>query len=251
MSIAVYVGGRSNGSPSPGAKPDLDEATLMLALLALNTADPCEISVVRMLRDRPNLRAGVGTRAGAGKGNGSCVLAEEFGGSLTGSVEESGPGSGDAGTEWFGMTGNGGIGGRFVDNGVGGMNAAHGYRSILERAVIVATREFFDSVAGKKTGHETQATTTNPNASRKPLVRTYMLSVAPPPDGMTNGLSLGTMPRLLGRRQSRAGMFERHRSISGVASEMSGNWRKGGRLKIIPPVTSRKDPNRRGKNLMG
>ncbi|KAH9017548.1 hypothetical protein EDB84DRAFT_1442746 [Lactarius hengduanensis] len=138
MSIAVYGGGRSNGSPSAEAKPDLDEATLMLALLARTTPDPW----VRWCR-------------------------------------KARPGSGDAGLEWLGMMGNGGIGG-FVDNGVGGMGseplrregtetgligegrscrevcaeATHGYRSILEKAVIVATREFFDSVAGKKAGHE-------------------------------------------------------------------------------------------------
>lgn len=76
MSIAVYAGGRSNGSPSAEAKPDLDEATLMLALLARTTPDPGEIFVVRMLRDRPTPARSVGSRAGAGKGNGSCVLAE-------------------------------------------------------------------------------------------------------------------------------------------------------------------------------
>ncbi len=54
MSIAVYAGGRSNGSPSPEAKPDLNGATLMLALLALKTPDPYEMFVVRMLRDRPH-----------------------------------------------------------------------------------------------------------------------------------------------------------------------------------------------------
>ena len=78
--------------------------------------------------------------------------------------------------------------------------AAHGYRSTLEKTVKVAVREFFDSDAGK-TRHERQATATKPNASRIPLVRTYMLSVAPLSDyrcGMTNGLSLGTKPRLLG-----------------------------------------------------
>ncbi|KAH9007992.1 hypothetical protein EDB84DRAFT_1447213 [Lactarius hengduanensis] len=237
MSIAVYAGGRSNGSPSPEAKPDLDGATLMLALVARTTPDPCEIFVVRMLRDRPTPARSVGSRAGAGEGNGSHVATRgrrkrsEDGCRIV-IVVEPGPGSGDAGLEWLGMMGNGGIGG-FADNGVGGTGsgrvcilevgdaalrregtetgligegrscreATHGYRSILEKAVIVATREFFDSVAGKKAGHERRVTTTNPNASRIPLVRTYMLSVALPRDhrcGMTNGLSLGTMPRLRG-----------------------------------------------------
>ncbi|KAH9003239.1 hypothetical protein EDB83DRAFT_2324396 [Lactarius deliciosus] len=111
--------------------------------------------------------------------------------------------------------GNGGIGG-FADNGVGGTGSERegqeatlneefqpgpvgkcqcALRSILEKAVIVATREFFDSVAGKKAGHETQATTTNPNASRIPL-REWLSCLA------------------------RAGMLERHRSIPGVASEV-------------------------------
>ena len=76
VSIAVYAGGRSNGSPSPEAKPDLNGATLMLALLALKTPDPCEMFVVRMLRDRPTPARSAGARAGAGKGKGSCVLAE-------------------------------------------------------------------------------------------------------------------------------------------------------------------------------
>ncbi|KAI9437522.1 hypothetical protein H4582DRAFT_2077103 [Lactarius indigo] len=52
MSIAVYAGGQSNGSPSAEVKPGLDWETLMLALLALNTPDSCEIFVVRMLRNR-------------------------------------------------------------------------------------------------------------------------------------------------------------------------------------------------------
>ncbi|KAH9170913.1 hypothetical protein EDB89DRAFT_1907381 [Lactarius sanguifluus] len=90
MSIAVYTGGRSNGSPSVETKPDLDGATPMLALLARNTPDPCEIFVDR-----------------------------DLGGGGRGGVEEPGPGSGDAGLAWLGMMGNGGIGG-FVDNGVGG-----------------------------------------------------------------------------------------------------------------------------------
>ena len=72
MSSALYAGGRSNGSPSP----DLDGATLVLALLALNTAaDPCgEMFVVRMLRERPTPARAL---AGADKGKGSrAVLAE-------------------------------------------------------------------------------------------------------------------------------------------------------------------------------
>ncbi|KAI9429978.1 hypothetical protein H4582DRAFT_2133982 [Lactarius indigo] len=53
MSIVVYAGGKSNGSPSVEVKPGLNLVTLMLALLALNTPDPCGIFVVRMLRDPP------------------------------------------------------------------------------------------------------------------------------------------------------------------------------------------------------
>ncbi|KAH8977733.1 hypothetical protein EDB86DRAFT_3249515 [Lactarius hatsudake] len=249
MSIAVYAGGRSNGSPSAEAKPHLDGATLMLALRALNTPDPCEIFVVWMLRDRRTPARSVGSRAGAGKGN-----------------ESQSPGSG---LEWLGMMGNGGIGG-CADHGVGGTGSEReripevgdaGVRRrgtetgligegqsgrevcILEKAVIVATREFFDSVAGEKAGHEIQASTTNLNASRIPLVRTYMLSVARPPDGMTNSLSLGTMPRLLDRHRCSPhnGGLVCSNAIGRVASEVRGNWRKGGCLKIIPARTSGKD----------
>jgi hypothetical protein len=46
--MSLYAGGRSNGSPSP----DLGGATLALALLTA-AADPCEMFVVRMLRDQP------------------------------------------------------------------------------------------------------------------------------------------------------------------------------------------------------
>jgi hypothetical protein len=63
MSSALYAGGRSNGSPSP----DLDGATLALALLTA-VADPCEMFVVRMLRDRPTPARWAGAPAGAGKG---------------------------------------------------------------------------------------------------------------------------------------------------------------------------------------
>ncbi|KAI9437487.1 hypothetical protein H4582DRAFT_2129352 [Lactarius indigo] len=123
VSIAVNARGKSNGSPSAEFKPGLDWATLMLALLALNTPDPCEIFVVRMLRDRP---------------------------------ARTGPGP-----EPKGIGGSGRVTSK----------AAHGYRSILEKAVVVATREFFDSASGKKTGHETQATVTIPNALRISLIR--------------------------------------------------------------------------------
>ena len=76
MSSALYAGGRSNGSPSPGAVAGLDGATLMLALLALNTTDPCEMFVVRMLRDRPTPVGWTGAPAGSGIGKGSPAPAE-------------------------------------------------------------------------------------------------------------------------------------------------------------------------------
>jgi len=59
MSSTLYAGGRSNESPS--LEVGLDGASLMLALLALNTADSCEMFVVRIVRDR------FGPWAGAGK----------------------------------------------------------------------------------------------------------------------------------------------------------------------------------------
>ena len=74
MSTTLYAGGRSNGSPSSEAKPDLDVATPMLALLALSAAGSCEMFVVRMLRDRPTPPRSTGARAGAGKVNGSSAL---------------------------------------------------------------------------------------------------------------------------------------------------------------------------------
>ena len=43
-------GGRSNGSPSP--EDNLNGVSLMLALLALSTADSCETFGMRMLKDR-------------------------------------------------------------------------------------------------------------------------------------------------------------------------------------------------------
>ena len=76
ISSTLYAGGRSNGSPSPEADADLDEA-LMLALLALKAADSCEeMFVVRMLKDRPTPRS-AGDRAGGGNATnvGSCALA--------------------------------------------------------------------------------------------------------------------------------------------------------------------------------
>ena len=54
ISSTLYAGGRSNGSPSSEARPDLDEASLILALLVLSTAGSGEIFVDRMLRDRPH-----------------------------------------------------------------------------------------------------------------------------------------------------------------------------------------------------
>ena len=74
MSSALYEGGRSNG---PGARADLDGATLVLALLVPNTADPpCEMLVVRMLRDRSTPTRWAGAPAGAGIGKGSRAVAE-------------------------------------------------------------------------------------------------------------------------------------------------------------------------------
>ncbi|KAH9170902.1 hypothetical protein EDB89DRAFT_2243788 [Lactarius sanguifluus] len=201
MSIAVYAGGRSNGSPSPEAKPDLDGATLMLMLLARNTQDPCEILVVRMLRDRPTTARSVGSRVGAGKENGSLSRSRV---ATRGRRKHSEDGC------WI----------------VNVVEATRGYRNILEKAVIVATREFFDSVAGKKAGHEMQATTKNPNVS------------------------------------PRAGMLERHRSISGVASEVcrraatlgvpdERELEEGRPFEDNTPMDKSEGHHRRGKNLMG
>ncbi|KAI9429975.1 hypothetical protein H4582DRAFT_2133980 [Lactarius indigo] len=153
MSIGLYPGGRSNRSPSPEAKPDLDGTTLMLALLALNTPDlSTDVSLLRLREG--DYRDG---------------------------------GSGDAGLEWLSMTSNRGTGG-FVNNGVRGTGSehecipkvAHGYRIALEKTVNVATRGSFNSVAWTKKAHETQATTMILNALR--ISRTYTPSVAPPCD---------------------------------------------------------------------
>ncbi len=65
MSSALNAGGRSGGSLSPEAKPNLD-GTLMPALLALNTPDPCEVFVVRLLRDRPTPARVLRVRPGRG-----------------------------------------------------------------------------------------------------------------------------------------------------------------------------------------
>lgn len=74
MSSTLYAGGISNGSPSSEARPDLDETTLVLALLVLSTAGSGEIFVVRMLRDLPTVGRSTSARAGAGRVNGSCAL---------------------------------------------------------------------------------------------------------------------------------------------------------------------------------
>lgn len=67
-------------SPSPKAKPDLEGATLMIAILELKTAESCRMFVVRMLRDRltPARSTAALTRAGEAKGSWS-ALEESFG----------------------------------------------------------------------------------------------------------------------------------------------------------------------------
>ncbi|KAI9437501.1 hypothetical protein H4582DRAFT_2057862 [Lactarius indigo] len=213
MSIGLYPGGRWNRSPSPEAKPDLDETT-MLALLAPNTPDLC----VR----------GPGSRAGAGKVNGP--------GSLTGVVVLLRLREGDyrdGGSEE--REANTSVYPRLVTQED---NVAHGYRIALEKTVNVATRGFFDSVVWTKKAHEAQATTMIPNALR--ISRTYTPSVAPP-----SRVGMLDLHRLISRVASE---MCRRAAASGVL--VKRELEEGGPLKILPPGTRRKDSHPPGKHPM-
>ncbi|KAI9437470.1 hypothetical protein H4582DRAFT_2057841 [Lactarius indigo] len=208
MSIAVYASGRSNGwSPSPEAKPHLDEATRMIELLALNTPGLCKMLVAH-LRVWPGLGLKPVEDMEMKWIMHACgIIWWELTGGW-GVVEEPGLGLGNARLGWLSTMGNGRIG-SFVDSGVGVMGSkrvqcegiearyigegrsngkyvqrqgAVGVVVIhLVRLVCVTTLK---AVHGhnstlEKTGHERQVTTMNPNASHIPLILTYILSVAP------------------------------------------------------------------------
>ncbi|KAH9023530.1 hypothetical protein EDB83DRAFT_2320149 [Lactarius deliciosus] len=141
MSSSLYAGCRSNGSPLPETKPDLDGATLMLALLALiSRARP-----VQSVRS-PDPRRSVHTNAFDWHRQ----------------------------REWIGRA-HRGVRWRFdgwdVENRSGWWgrwrwSCETRLRDNVGGGVPSRRRENVDSDAGKKTGHEREAI---PNASRIPL----------------------------------------------------------------------------------